>query len=110
LDETLFRRIVHNFYLTETQRTTLKETSDNREFIAERQDIRSLRVKNPRASRAYREEERPIVYADKTYTHMSYTSSYVWDDGSAAGLMAPISKGRRLIIVHAGNSTLRTLY
>ena len=28
------------------------------------------------------------------------TTSYAWDDGSGAGLKAPISKGRRLIIVH----------
>jgi len=50
------------------------------------------------------------VYADETYIHSSHTTSYVWDDGSGAGLKAPISKGWRLIIVHAGNSTLNLLY
>ena len=44
------------------------------------------------------------------YIHSSHTTSYVWDDGSGAGLKAPISKGRHLIIVHAGNSTLNSLY
>ena len=53
---------------------------------------------------AYREEGRPIVYAGETYIHCSHTS-YTWDDGSGAGLKAPVSKGRRLIIVHTGNST-----
>jgi len=87
-----------------------KKTSDNRKFIVERQDIRSLRVKYLRAIRAYGEEGRPIAYADETYIHSSYTTSYAWDDGSGAGFKAPISKGRRLIIVHAGNSILNTLY
>ena len=82
-----------------------KKTSDNRKLIVERHDIRSLRVKYLRAIRAYREEGRPIVYSDETYIHSSHTTSYAWDDGSGAGLKAPISKGRRLIIVHAGNST-----
>jgi len=109
-DEAVLRKIVHNFYLTETQRPTLKKTSDNRKFIVERHDIRSLRVKYLRAIRAYRKEGRPIVYADETYIHSSYTASYAWDDGSGAGLKDPLSKGRRLIIVYAGNSTLSTLY
>jgi len=76
----------------------------------ERHDIHSLRVKYLRAIRACREEERPIVYADDTYIHSSHTTSYAWDDWSGAGLNAPISKGRRLIIVHAGNNTLNSLY
>ena len=87
-----------------------KKTSGNRKFIVERHDIRSLRVKYLRVIRAYREEGRPIVYADETYIASSHTTSYAWDDGSGAGLKAPISKGRRLIIVHAGNSTLNSLY
>ena len=86
-----------------------KKNSDNRKLIVERQDIRSLRVKYLRVIKTHR-EGRPIVYVDGTYIHSSYTTSYAWDDGSAAGLKAPISKGRRLIIVHAGNSTLNSLY
>ena len=86
------------------------KTYDNRKFIVERRDIRSFRVKYLPAIRAYREEGRPIVYADETVIHSSHTASYVWDDGSGAGLKAPISKGRRLIIVHAGYSTSNSLY
>ena len=48
----------------------------------ERHDIRSLRVKYLRAITAYREEGRPIVYAEETYIHSSHTTSYAWDDGS----------------------------
>jgi len=75
----------------------------------ERQDIQSLIVKYLRAFKAYREEGRPIVYVDETYIHSSHTTSYAWDDGSGAGLKAPISTGC-LIIIHAGNSTLNLLY
>jgi len=71
----------------------------------ERHHIRSLRVKYLHAITAYREEGRPIVNADETYIHSSHTTSYAWDDGSGAGLKAPVSKARCLIIVHAGNST-----
>ena len=49
------------------------------------------------------------MYADETYIQRSHTTSYAWDDGPGAGLKAPISKGR-LIIVHVGNSTLNSLY
>jgi len=59
----------------------------------ERHDIQSLRVKYLRAIKAYREEERPIVYTDETYIHSSHTTSYMWDDGLGVGLKAPISKG-----------------
>jgi len=50
------------------------------------------------------EEGRPIVYGDETYIHSAHTTSYAWNDASGAGLKAPTSKRRRLI-VHAGNST-----
>jgi len=87
-----------------------KKTSDNRKFIVERHDSQSFRVKHLRPIRAYREEGRPFVYTDETSTHSSCTTSHVWDDGSGAGLKAPISKGQCLIIIHAGNSTLNSLY
>ena len=82
-----------------------KKVCDNRKFIVERNDIRSLRVKYLRAIRAYGEEGRPIMYADETYIHISHTTSYAWDDGSGAGLKASISKGdvslsSMLVIAH----------
>ena len=70
-----------------------KKTSDNQKFIVERHNIQSLRVKYLHALGAYREEGRPIVYADETYIHSSHTTSHAWDDRSGAGLKAPISKG-----------------
>jgi len=99
-----------NILYSRWKKTSDNRKVDNRKVIVERHDIRSLRVKYLRAIRAYREEGRSIVYADETYIHISHTTSYAWDDGSGAELKAPISKGRRLIIVHADNSTLNSLY
>ena len=55
------------------------KTSDKRKIIVERHDIRSHRVKYLRAITAYREEGRPIVYADETYIHSALSTSYAWD-------------------------------
>ena len=87
-----------------------EKTSDNQQFIVEIHDLRSLRVKYLRATKAYRAEGRPLVYADETYMHSSHTTSHASDDGLGAGLKAPLSKGRRLIIVHSRNRTLNSLH
>ena len=52
-----------------------KKTSDNRKFIVERHDIRSLRVKYLRAIKACREEGRPVVCVDETYIRRSADKS-----------------------------------
>lgn len=50
----------------------------------------------------YRAEGRNIVYTDETYIHSSHTQKHRWSDQSGKELKKPISKGKRLIIVHAG--------
>lgn len=80
-----------------------KTTTDNRKIIVERREIRYLRMAYLREIRKYRQEGRPIVYLDETYLHSSHTTPREWTDGSTSGLKAPLSKGQRLIIVHAGN-------
>lgn len=50
----------------------------------------------------YRAEGRSIVYTDETYIHSSHTQEHRWSDQSGKELKKPISKGKRLIIVHAG--------
>jgi hypothetical protein len=50
----------------------------------------------------YREEGRPIIYMDETYIHSSHTTPYAWSDGSIQELLSPVSKGQRLIVIHAG--------
>jgi hypothetical protein len=53
------------FYIVGGRRLLITES------LLERHDIRSLRVKYLRAIKAYREEGRPIVYADETHTHFT---------------------------------------
>jgi hypothetical protein len=43
------------------------------------------------------------VYEDETYIHSSHTGPKHWSSNCASGLLAPISKGKRLIILHEGS-------
>ncbi|CAF4878539.1 uncharacterized protein LOC125061772 [Pieris napi] len=79
-----------------------KQTEDNRKLLMEKHEIRYLRINYLMKIAEYREQRRPIVYTDETYIHTSHTLSKSWSDGSTSGLKQHISKGNRLIIVHAG--------
>lgn len=46
--------------------------------------------------------KRDLSYLDETYIHTSHTVQKTWYDETNQGLTSPISKGNRLIIVHAG--------
>jgi hypothetical protein len=39
----------------------------------------------------------------ETYIYSSHTKDRAWSDGKNAGLLAPVSKGQRVIIVHTGS-------
>jgi hypothetical protein len=67
--------------------------------------VRLKRIEYLNTLMQYRREGRNIVYTDETYIHASHTTSHEWSDGSHKGLHKPIAKGKRLIIVHAGNQT-----
>lgn len=67
-------------------------------------DIRLKRIQFLKTMMEYRREKRPIVYTDETYIHSSHTDPKGWYDDSSRGFKKPISKGQRLIIVHAGGS------
>lgn len=79
-----------------------KKTEDCRKILIERHDIRLLRTKYLVDVNRFRSEGRPIVYSDETYVHSTHTKPFSWTDGSSKGLKTPISKGQRLIVVHAG--------
>ncbi|GBP14117.1 hypothetical protein EVAR_102787_1 [Eumeta japonica] len=91
------RRIMHDLNFR------FKRVKNNRQILAEKEDVRYMRIKYLRDIKKYRSEGRDIVYADETYIHSSHTKEYVWYDGSNMGLKKPINKGERLIIVHAGS-------
>lgn len=79
-----------------------KRTEDNRRILMEKHQIRYLRILFLIKIAEYRAQGRPIVYTDETYIDTCHTSSKSYSDGSTSGLKKPISKGNRLIIVHAG--------
>lgn len=80
-----------------------RKSVNNRKILIEKSDIRELRLKYLRTIQTYRSEGRPVIYMDESYVHSTHTKPLSWSDGSEAGLKTPISKGERLIIVHAGN-------
>lgn len=79
-----------------------RKAQNNRKILMEKPDIQQLRRNFLRNMLRYRREKRPIIYMDETYIHSSHTQAKSWNDNSNEGLHVPISKGQRLIIVHAG--------
>lgn len=79
-----------------------RKTENNRKLLVEKMEIRSLRVKYLRQIKNFRSQNRPIIFVDETYVHSGHTSSKSWTDNTTKGLFTTISKGNRLIIVHAG--------
>lgn len=93
-----FRRVVHKMGFR------WKKTQDNRKTLVEKPEIRGKRVEFLRKLQLYKKEGKNIVYTDETYLHSSHTVPKAWDDGTTNCLKSPVSKGQRLIIVHAGGS------
>lgn len=82
-----------------------KKTEDNRKLLIENTNIRCKRIEYLREITKYRAEGRPIVYTDESYVDSSHTTSKAWSDGSSKGLKKKISKGQRVVIVHAGSKS-----
>lgn len=68
----------------------------------ESHDIRIKRIKYLKEIPKLRSQGWNVVYTDETYIHSSHTQDKGWFDDSSKGIRKPISKGQRLIIVHAG--------
>ena len=80
-----------------------KKTENNRKLLIETSNIRLQRIEYLRKIRKYRQEGRPIVYTDESYVDSSHSTTKAWSDGPTEGLKKPISKGQRVVIVHAGS-------
>ncbi|KDQ71559.1 hypothetical protein L798_09467 [Zootermopsis nevadensis] len=78
-----------------------KKTRLNRGVLIERHNIRSMCVSYLTALRKYKASGHPIIFEDETYIHGSHTRPKNWTDDSDSSLLAPTSKGERLVIVHA---------
>lgn len=79
-----------------------KKTADNRQVLMESFDIRIKRIKYLRQLKQFTDENRNICFTDESYIHSSHVQNKGWGDGSKKDVKKPISKGRRLIMVHAG--------
>ncbi|CAK1578045.1 unnamed protein product [Parnassius mnemosyne] len=82
-----------------------KATESNRKVLIETSAIRLLRINYIEKLRQYRQQNRPIVYTDESYVHATHTTPKGWTDGSSKGIKKPLSKGQRVVIVHAGSET-----
>lgn len=80
-----------------------KKTENNRKILIETSNIRYQRIEFLRKINKYREEGRPVIYTDESYVDSSHTNPKAWTDGTSKGLKQPISKGQRVVIVHAGS-------
>jgi transposase len=79
-----------------------RKTQNNRQLLIEKNDIRALRISYLEKIKYFRSQNQPIIFLDETYLHSGHTSSKNWTDESTKGLFPNISKGQRLIMVHAG--------
>jgi transposase len=79
-----------------------RKTNSNKSILMEKHDVAYKRFVFLKKIRQYRAEGRPIVYTDESYIDSSHVSTKGWSDGSKEGIAAPITKGKRLIFLHAG--------
>lgn len=80
-----------------------KNAENNRKVLIETINIRLKRIQYLRKIKKYLEEGRTIIYTDESYVDSSHSNPKAWTDGSTKGLKTPISKGQRVVIVHAGS-------
>lgn len=80
-----------------------RRTENNRKVLIETTNIRLKRIEYLQKIKKYRQEGRAIIYTDESYVDSSHSNPKAWTDGSTKGLKTPISKGQRVVIVHAGS-------
>ncbi|XP_060808779.1 uncharacterized protein LOC132903764 [Amyelois transitella] len=79
-----------------------KRTETNRKLLIEQSQIRFLRIEYLRKIKQYREAGKSIIYTDESYIDSSHISHHSWTDDPTKGIKKPLSKGSRLVIIHAG--------
>jgi hypothetical protein len=81
-----------------------KKSQSNRKMLMERNEVSAWKAKYLHAvEKNYKSSQpRPLIYLDETYIHSSHTSGKCWQGESVDGVLEPVSKGQRYIIVHAG--------
>ncbi|XP_046687899.1 uncharacterized protein LOC124373579 [Homalodisca vitripennis] len=79
-----------------------RKTKSNKHILMETQDVAYKRFVYLRKIQEYRKEKRPIVFTDESYIDSAHVSGKGWSDDSNAGVATQLSKGERLIFLHAG--------
>ena len=74
-------------------------------------EIVEQRHKFLREIRKFRSEGRPLVFLDETWVNSHVAPERIWiDEDGSGGWKRPSGRGRRLIILHAGNLSDSYLY
>lgn len=79
-----------------------KKTKTNKHILMESQDVSYKRFVYLKKLQEYRASKRPIIFTDESYIDSAHVSCKGWYDVTNTGVAAPISKGERLIFLHAG--------
>ena len=83
-----------------------KIREDGKRYIYKQPRVIQLRHDYLRRMRRNREEKRPEIYLDETWTNSHSAPERIWvDRDGCGGWRRPSGKGERLIIIHAGNAT-----
>jgi hypothetical protein len=83
---------------------------DNRRLLYDQRLVINDRCNYLRKIRKFREDGYGIVYLDETWVNQNHATDYMWlpVDGSDAPKI-PSGKGKRLIVLHAGNREERNV-
>ena len=73
-----------------------------RAVLMESYDVRVKRSAYLRKLQHCINNGRTLIFTDESYIHSSHTHTMEWTDGTPLSIKKPISKGKRLIMLHAG--------
>jgi hypothetical protein len=71
-------------------------------FVEFKWNIRTQRISYVKRIREHRNEGHPTLRINENRTHGAHITPFGWSDDTLHSLLAPFSKGQRLITVHVG--------
>ena len=81
-----------------------QRTQTKRKVLIEKHDIVAKRIEYLQKVKDYRERGLPLIYIDESWIDTAYTAKKCWQHEDEDGVLEPISRGQRLIIVHGGGN------
>ena len=79
-----------------------KKTKDNRKVLIERPNIVALRLTFYKRKKELEDIGYELVYTDETWIDTAYTAKKCWQGEDTPGVISPMNRGQRIIVVHAG--------